>query len=186
MNCANGASGIFPLLHSIGRMSLCSSSALTHLDSTGRTSQVDVSAKATTVRRAIAACRVTLPRNVFDLLKENKLKKGDALNTARVAGIQASKQTALLIPLCHQINLERTTVELILDEQKSCVKITSTVACTGKTGVEMEALTACSVAALCIYDMCKAASYDIRVEDLRLLAKTGGRSNFHRADKDDI
>ncbi|XP_022666468.1 uncharacterized protein LOC111271595 isoform X2 [Varroa jacobsoni] len=186
MYCVKARTAALLFVAGLKRRFLSSSSALSHVDLAGKVVQVDVSTK---VRRAEAACRVDLPRDVFDLLKRNKLKKGDVLSTARVAGIQASKQTALLIPLCHAINLEHSQlfqqVTLSLDDQLSCVNITSAVTCTGKTGVEMEALTACSVAALCIYDMCKAISQDIRVQNLRLLVKTGGQTDFRRVEADE-
>ncbi|XP_003745741.1 uncharacterized protein LOC100905493 [Galendromus occidentalis] len=156
------------------------SQTLTHVNSAGEANQVDISAKGVTLRRAEASCRVHLPPNVFDLVKENRLQKGDVFSAIRLAGIQASKLTPHLIPLCHQISLEKTEIEVSLDAEKSCVLISSTAVCSGKTGVEMEALTACSVAALCLYDMCKAISQEIEIQDLKLNMKSGGRTNFDR------
>ncbi len=116
----------------------------------------------------------------FRLLRDNQLTKGDALAVAQFAGIMASKQTSALIPLCHTLPLDHASVTFDLDELQNAALITATCCTTGKTGVEMEALTAVSVAALTIYDMCKAVSHDIIITDVKLLSKTGGKRDFHR------
>uniref|UniRef100_A0A914WCQ5 Molybdenum cofactor biosynthesis protein 1 n=1 Tax=Plectus sambesii TaxID=2011161 RepID=A0A914WCQ5_9BILA len=151
---------------------------LTHVDAEGKASMVDVSGKGITVRTASARCFVLIPSIVRDLLKENKLKKGDALAVAQLAGVMGAKRTASLIPLCHNIALSDVQVALRLNEQESRVEIESTVRSVGRTGVEMEALVACSVAALTVYDMCKAASTDMKITELRVIKKTGGKRDF--------
>lgn len=149
---------------------------LTHLDDQGRAQMVDVSAKAATVREAVAAGEVHMRPETLALIQQGGLPKGDVLAVARIAGIMAAKRTAELIPLCHPLALSAVAVDFAFDEARSAVGITARVRCTGVTGVEMEALTAVSVAALTIYDMCKAVDRAMRIENIRLLRKTGGKS----------
>lgn len=160
----------------------CSSPKLTHIDSDGAASMVEVKGKPETARVAVAKGVVYLGEQAFQLVKENKIKKGDVLTTAQLAGIMASKSTSTLIPLCHNIPITRADVQLKLNHEKNAVEIIGTVSTVGRTGVEMEALTAVSVAALTVYDMCKAISYDIVIGDIQLICKSGGRSgHFSKA-----
>ncbi len=149
---------------------------LTHLDEEGRPRMVDVSAKPDTHREAVAKGLVRMKAETFDLIKKGLLPKGDVLSVAQLAGIMAAKQTPSLIPLCHTILISEVKVDCSLDEKNSAVEITATVKSTGKTGVEMEALTATAVAALTIYDMCKAVDRGMRIENIRLIRKIGGKS----------
>ncbi|XP_078031091.1 molybdenum cofactor biosynthesis protein 1 isoform X1 [Epinephelus lanceolatus] len=153
---------------------------LTHTDAQGRAAMVDVGGKAPTRRTATARATVILGPTAFRLLRNNQLAKGDALAVAQLSGIMASKQTSALIPLCHPLPLDHTSVTFDLDELQNAAVITATCRTTGRTGVEMEALTAVSVAALTIYDMCKAVSHDIIITDVKLVSKTGGKRDFHR------
>jgi cyclic pyranopterin phosphate synthase len=149
---------------------------LTHLDSQGHARMVDVSAKATTMREAVAAGEVTMRPETLALIQAGGLPKGDVLAVARVAGIMAAKRAWELIPLCHPLPITAVAVEFGYDEGRSAVTIQARVKCTGVTGVEMEALTAVSVAALTIYDMCKAVDRAMHIQNVRLLRKSGGRS----------
>ncbi|HPC83627.1 MAG TPA: cyclic pyranopterin monophosphate synthase MoaC [Thermoanaerobaculaceae bacterium] len=149
---------------------------LTHLDEQGRAHMVDVSDKLATVREATARACVLLAPATFALVRDGTLRKGDVLTLAQVAGIQAAKRTAELIPLCHPLALTHVEVAASLDEAGSCVEIEATCRTRGETGVEMEALTAVTVAALTVYDMCKAVERGIRITDVRLVRKSGGRS----------
>jgi len=149
---------------------------LTHLDERGAARMVDVGAKAITERTAVATCRVEVTPATAALLADGALPKGDAIALARVAGIQAAKRTPELIPLCHQIALTGVGVELDVDRDAGVVTITATVTARDRTGVEMEALTAASVAALTVYDLVKAVQRDAVINGLRLVRKTGGRS----------
>jgi cyclic pyranopterin phosphate synthase len=149
---------------------------LTHLDAQGRAHMVDVGAKAETEREAVAAGRVLMQPETLRLLREGNLPKGDVLGTARVAGIMAAKRTWELIPLCHQLQLTKVSVEFEFNEADAAVAITATVRCKGQTGVEMEALTAVSIAALTIYDMAKAVERGMIISDIRLLEKRGGKT----------
>ena len=151
-------------------------SDFTHFNETGRAKMVDVSEKAATVRTAVAAGRVKMNRETFELVKSGGMKKGDVLGTAQIAGIMAAKKTSDLIPMCHTLLLNGVDLSFDLNEADCAVDITATVKCTGVTGVEMEALTAVSVAALTVYDMCKAVQKDMEITDIRLLKKTGGKS----------
>jgi cyclic pyranopterin monophosphate synthase len=153
---------------------------LTHLDERGAARMVDVSAKAETERVAVAGARVVLRPATAALLAAGDLPKGDALAVARVAGIMAAKRTPDLIPLCHPLPV--TGVEVDLAVEAEAVAVTATVRTTARTGVEMEALTAASVAALTLYDMVKGVQRDVRIDGLRLLAKRGGRSGAWAAD----
>lgn len=155
---------------------------LTHLDDEGSARMVDVGDKATTHRTARAGCRVSMRRDTARLLAAGNLPKGDAVAVARIAGIQAAKRTSELIPLCHQITLSHADVEVIVDPDAGEATVVATVRAEDRTGVEMEALTAASTAALALYDMIKAVQRDVVVTDLRLLAKTGGRRGDYEAD----
>jgi len=149
---------------------------LTHLDAWGRPCMVDVSQKPDTQREAQAKCLVRMKASTLDLLKRGNIPKGDVLAVAQLAGIMAGKQTPHLIPLCHPVLIGDIKVEFNLDETSYAVEITTTVKSTGKTGVEMEALTATAVTALTIYDMCKAVDRSIKIENIRLIRKSGGKS----------
>lgn len=149
---------------------------LTHLDEHGHARMVDVSNKPDTERVAVARGEVQMLRTTLDLIREGQIQKGDVLTVAQIAGITASKRTSDLIPLCHPLPLTKVDVDLSLDEAMPGVVITATVRTVGKTGVEMEALTAVSVAALTVYDMAKAAEKTMRIQNIRLVEKHGGRS----------
>lgn len=150
------------------------SDELTHLDAQGRADMVDVGDKPDSDRIAVAAGRVTMQPETLRLIREGNMKKGDVLTIARIAGIMAAKRTSELIPLCHPIPLTKIGVDVELDEANNAVKITATARTSGKTGVEMEALTAVNIAALTIYDMAKAVDRGMRIEGIRLLEKRGG------------
>jgi cyclic pyranopterin phosphate synthase len=147
---------------------------LTHLDEAGRAAMVDVGAKPDSERVAVAGGSIYMQAETLRLIRDGALKKGDALTIARIAGIMAAKRTSDLIPLCHPIPLTQIEVTLNLDEAASAIHITATVRTIGKTGVEMEALTAVTAAALTVYDMAKAADRAMRISDVRLLEKRGG------------
>ena len=149
---------------------------LTHIDDAGRPKMVNVTGKPDTHREAVAGGSIRMQASTFALLKKGKMAKGDVLTAAQLAGIMAAKQTSDLIPLCHPIPIGDIRVEFSLDEENSAVEITAAVESTGKTGVEMEALTAVAVAALTIYDMCKAVDRGMRIESIRLIKKSGGKS----------
>jgi cyclic pyranopterin phosphate synthase len=155
--------------------------SLTHVDDKGRAAMVDVGNKIVTTRTAMAQATVEVGPHILDLIDQNSLKKGDVLTTAQLAGIMAAKRTSDLIPLCHNIPLSHLNVDLKLDKHNHTVIITATARCEGGTGVEMEALTAATVSALTVYDMCKAVSHDIIITEVKLLFKTGGiRGDFIR------
>jgi cyclic pyranopterin monophosphate synthase len=154
---------------------------LTHLDKTGAANMVDVSEKAVTARTARAEGRVVTAPETVALIRKGDAKKGDVLGTARLAGIMAAKRTHELIPLCHPLLLSKVTVDCVVDEALPGVRVTAEVNVSGQTGVEMEALTAVSVACLTIYDMVKAADRAMRIEGVRLLSKSGGRSGVYEA-----
>lgn len=147
---------------------------LTHLDESGRADMVDVGSKPDSERVAIAEGYVKMLPETLTLIEQGALKKGDVLTVARIAGIMAAKRTSELIPLCHPIPLNKIAVDIILNKEASRVEITATAQTTGKTGVEMEALTAVSVAALTIYDMAKAVDRGMQIDAVRLLEKRGG------------
>lgn len=149
---------------------------LTHINEEGRAQMVDVGEKCITTRVAQAIGYVYVNEETFHLIRHGGNKKGDVLGTAQIAGIMAAKKTSELIPMCHTILLTKADLTFDMDQDQSRVIIRSVVKCTGVTGVEMEALTAVSVAALTIYDMCKAVQRDIRIEGIQLLSKTGGKS----------
>lgn len=151
---------------------------LTHLDADGAARMVDVSAKAVTAREAVASGRIDMIADAAAAIAQGLVKKGDVLAVARVAGIMAAKRTSELIPLCHPLPLTRVAIDLVVDDRG--VTATATAATEGKTGVEMEALTAVAVAALTVYDMCKALDRSMEITSLCLLEKTGGRSGAFR------
>jgi len=157
---------------------------LTHFDAQGEAHMVDVGDKSETRRVARARGRIVMRPETFDLIRSGGAKKGDVLGVARIAAIQAAKRTADLIPLCHPIALTRVGAEFDLDAVRSAVALTVTVETVGRTGVEMEALTAVSVGLLTIYDMCKAADRGMRIEDVRVVEKSGGRSGHYVAAED--
>ena len=154
-------------------------SGLTHLDDTGAARMVDVGGKAVTARVAVAGGRIGMTAQALAAIREGSAKKGDVLATARIAGIMAAKRTAELIPLCHPLPISSVTIDLALDADG--VAVTASVSTTGQTGVEMEALTAASVALLTIYDMAKALDRGMRIEGVELLEKRGGKSGDWRA-----
>jgi cyclic pyranopterin phosphate synthase len=149
---------------------------LTHLDEQGRAKMVDVGHKPDTERIAVARGEVQMKKETLDLIRDGQIKKGDVLTIAQIAGITASKRTSDLIPLCHPLPLSKIDVDLVLDDSLPGVVITATAKVTGKTGVEMEALTAVSVAALTVYDMAKAAEKTMKIQNIRLIEKHGGQS----------
>jgi cyclic pyranopterin phosphate synthase len=151
-------------------------SRLTHLDAAGHARMVDVSAKDETVREATAKGRVAMRAQTLDLIGSGKAAKGDVLATARIAGIMGAKRCAELIPLCHPLPIASVAVELELNAADAAIDITAIVRTTGRTGVEMEALTAVSIAALTVYDMVKAVDRGMRIENIRVVAKSGGKS----------
>ena len=153
---------------------------LTHLDDRGEARMVDVSAKQQTNREAVAAAQVRMLPATFEAIQTGNAPKGDVLGTARLAGIMAAKQTAQLIPLCHPLPLHKVEVQVIPDPQLPGYQIQASVTTKAETGVEMEALTAVSVAALTLYDMAKALEKSIQIESIRLLSKTGGKSGDYK------
>ncbi|MDR1292422.1 MAG: cyclic pyranopterin monophosphate synthase MoaC [Clostridiales Family XIII bacterium] len=155
-------------------------SDLTHFNTDGRPTMVDVSGKGSTLREATAAATVYVNARTFGLILSGGMKKGDVLGAAQVAGVMGAKRCPDLIPLCHPVAITGADVSFEPDEESLSVRILATVRCKGETGVEMEALTAVSVAALTIYDMCKAVQRDIRIEGVRLIAKSGGKSGDYR------
>ena len=148
--------------------------AFTHFNEQGRAQMVDVGEKPVTVRSAVAARRVLVSPETFALIRSGGMKKGDVLTVAQIAGVMGAKRTPELIPMCHPILIDGIDLELRLDEERCAVDIRATVSCGGRTGVEMEALTAVSTAALTVYDMCKAVQKDMVITDIRLLQKSGG------------
>ena len=155
--------------------------ALTHIDAKGEARMVDVTAKPSTERTAIAEGCVVMSKATLELIKSGNAKKGDVLATARIAGIMAAKRTSELIPLCHPLALSKVTLDISPDPSLPGCRIQSTVKVTGPTGVEMEALTAVSVACLTIYDMIKAVERGARIEGIHLVEKSGGKSGRYRA-----
>lgn len=155
-------------------------SKLSHLDDKGQAHMVDVSDKAITARSATARARVLAQASTISIIRDGTAKKGDVLATARIAGIAAAKKTSDLIPLCHPLMISKASVDFTLNVES--IDVEATVKVEGKTGVEMEALTACSVACLTIYDMLKAVDRGMRITDLRLVEKTGGKSGDFKAE----
>jgi cyclic pyranopterin monophosphate synthase len=158
-------------------------SKLTHIDETGAAVMVDVGDKTVTSRTALAEGHVEMRRETLELIRSGGAKKGDVLGVARIAGIMAAKKTHELIPLCHPLLLTKVTLDLAFDDALPGIRVTSAVKVGGQTGVEMEALTAVSVACLTIYDMAKAADKAMRIGGIQLLEKTGGKSGDYRLDK---
>ncbi|ORX97657.1 MoaC-domain-containing protein [Basidiobolus meristosporus CBS 931.73] len=157
------------------------SSNLTHIDpTTGKASMVSVTEKKPTHRTAIAGGRVFLGPKAFPLVAANSMKKGDVLTVSQIAGINGAKQTSNMIPLCHPLLLSHIDVQLVLNEKDLAVDITAKVECQGNTGVEMEALSAVSTAALTVFDMCKAVTKDMVLSDIKVLEKTGGKSGPYK------
>lgn len=154
---------------------------LTHIGARGEARMVDVSAKPATERIAVAEGRVVMQRATLDLILEDRAKKGDVLGAARIAGIMAAKRTHELIPLCHPLSITKAEVEITPEPELPGLLVRATVKLTGQTGVEMEALTAVSVACLTVYDMVKAAERGMRIEGIRLVEKSGGKSGVYRA-----
>ena len=160
-----------------------STNDFTHFNEEGRAKMVDVGEKPKSRRTAAAAARVLVSRNTFDLIRSGGMKKGDVLTVAQIAGVMGAKRTPDLIPMCHPVLIDGIDLSLRLDEGRCSVEIEASVSCDGRTGVEMEALTAVSTAALTVYDMCKAVQKDIVISDIRLLSKTGGvHGNFQKGE----
>lgn len=149
---------------------------LSHINNTGKAEMVDVSEKEITTRTAEAYAEVKVSKEIFNAIKNNTVKKGDVLSIAKFAGIQAAKKTSELIPLCHNIFISKVDIELKLNQKKSSVEITSFAKTTAQTGIEMEAFTAVSVAALTVYDMCKAIDKSMVIGEIKLRSKSGGKS----------
>ncbi|MEE9449000.1 MAG: cyclic pyranopterin monophosphate synthase MoaC [Ignavibacteriaceae bacterium] len=155
-------------------------SKLTHTNSKGKAEMVDISDKDDSLRTAEAYAEVSVSDEVFEKIKENKITKGDVLTTARLAGIQAAKRTSELIPLCHNILISKVKIDIKLNSEKISVEINAVAKTVAKTGIEMEALTAASVSALTIYDMCKSVDKSIVIKEIKLISKTGGKSGDFR------
>ncbi len=155
---------------------------LTHLDATGNAHMVDVSDKHVTSRSATAKALVLMLPETFSIIMSGSAKKGDVLASARIAGIMAAKKTHELIPLCHPLLISKVSIDFAADDKSNSIEVSATVRVEGKTGVEMEALTACSIAALTLYDMCKAVDRAMKITDLRLTEKSGGKSGMFTAE----
>ena len=157
----------------------------THFNEQGRAKMVDVGEKPVTVRTAVAAARVLVNEQTFALIRSGGMKKGDVLTVAQIAGVMGAKRTPELIPMCHPVLVDGIDLDLSLDERRRSVEIRASVSCDGRTGVEMEALTAAATAALTVYDMCKAVQKEMVVTDLRLISKSGGvHGDFERSEND--
>ncbi|WP_334129214.1 cyclic pyranopterin monophosphate synthase MoaC [Sneathiella sp.] len=156
-------------------------SKLTHFDSKGAAHMVDVGEKDITSREATASATIRMAPETLKLIRDGDAKKGDVLGVARLAGIMAAKKTADLIPLCHPLSLSKVSIDFVIDETASAIEVQASCKLKGRTGVEMEALTAASIAALTIYDMCKAADRGMVITDTRLLLKKGGKSGTYTA-----
>lgn len=154
---------------------------LTHFDDNGNAHMVDISDKQNTFRTAKAACSIKMSLETLKIISDGRVKKGDVLNVARIAGIQGAKKTSDLIPLCHPISLTKINLDLTLNDKIPGIEIISTVKTTGPTGVEMEALTAASISALTVYDMVKSLDKSIIIKDLRLIFKDGGKSGLYES-----
>lgn len=166
-----------------GQSTVNMSTGLTHVDGAGKAHMVDVSDKPATLRTATAQGTVYVGPEVAALIKENSLKKGDVLTVSQLAGVIGAKKTSELIPLCHNINLNNVKITAALIPETHSVQITCKAKCHGKTGVEMEALTGVSVAALTVYDMCKAVTHDMVIKEIKLIEKTGGRRDVYLLDQ---
>jgi len=159
-------------------------SDFTHFNEQGRAKMVDVGEKPISQRVAVAGARVLVNENTFALIKSGGMKKGDVLTVAQIAGVMGAKRTPDIIPMCHPILMDGINLELSLDEKRLSVEIKAEVRCDGRTGVEMEALSAVSVAALTVYDMCKAVQKDMVITDVRLISKTGGvHGDYYREEE---
>ena len=154
---------------------------LTHIDEKGNAKIVNVATKAVTKRKAIAFGIIKVSSDVISIIKSDDNKKGDVLNVSKIAGIMAAKNTSNLIPLCHPITLENIDLNFNIDEKENQIEVTATVGCSGKTGVEMESLTAVSVSLLTIYDMCKAIDKKMEIQEIYLLSKAGGKEDFTKS-----
>ncbi|MBW1893490.1 MAG: cyclic pyranopterin monophosphate synthase MoaC [Deltaproteobacteria bacterium] len=152
----------------------------THVDEKGNVRMVDVTEKESTLRIAVAGGTVAMNRDTFEKIVDNRVKKGNVLEAARIAGVMAAKKTADLIPMCHPLNITYVSIDFIPDEKNSCIGIRSEVRLKGRTGVEMEALTAASVCALTIYDMCKSHDRGMIITNIKLLEKSGGKSGEYK------
>ena len=155
-------------------------SSFTHIDGQGRVRMVDVTGKKPTVRVAVGGGMVNMKPETFELIRDQKIQKGNVLETARIAGIMAAKKTSGLIPMCHPLNLTHVQIDFSPDEGSPCIHIEAAVRTIDQTGVEMEALTAVSVAALTIYDMCKSYDREMTISGIRLLEKSGGKSGIFK------
>ena len=159
-------------------------SDFTHFNEQGRAKMVDVGEKPISQRVAVAGARVQVNENTFNLIKSGGMKKGDVLTVAQIAGVMGAKRTPDIIPMCHPILMDGINLELSLDEERLSVEIKAEVRCDGRTGVEMEALSAVSIAALTVYDMCKAVQKDMVISDIRLISKTGGvHGDYYREEE---
>ena len=159
-------------------------SDFTHFNEQGRARMVDVGEKPVSQRVAVAGARVLVNENTFKLIKSGGMKKGDVLTVAQIAGVMGAKRTPDIIPMCHPILMDGINLELSLDEERLSVEIKAEVRCDGRTGVEMEALSAVSIAALTVYDMCKAVQKDMVITDIRLISKTGGvHGDYYREEE---
>jgi cyclic pyranopterin phosphate synthase len=154
-------------------------SSFTHIDAEGRVRMVDVTAKKPTARIAVADGAIHMSPETLDLIRSHKVKKGNVLETARIAGVMAAKKTADLIPMCHPLNITHIQVDFSPDTAASCIRIEATVRALDQTGVEMEAITAVSIAALTLYDMCKSHDKEMTITNIRLLKKSGGKSGTY-------
>ena len=152
----------------------------THVDEKGNVKMVDVTEKESTLRIAVAGGTVAMNQDTFEKIVDNRVKKGNVLETARIAGVMAAKKTAGLIPMCHPLNITHVSIDFLPDEKNSCIGIRSEVRLKGQTGVEMEALTAASVCALTIYDMCKSHDKGMIITNIKLLEKSGGKSGEYK------
>ena len=159
-------------------------SDFTHFNEQGRARMVDVGEKPVSQRVAVAGARVLVNENTFNLIKSGGMKKGDVLTVAQIAGVMGAKRTPDIIPMCHPILMDGINLDLSLDEERLSVEIKAEVRCDGRTGVEMEALSAVSIAALTVYDMCKAVQKDMVISDIRLISKTGGvHGDYYREEE---
>jgi cyclic pyranopterin monophosphate synthase len=154
---------------------------LTHIDEKGNAKIVNVATKEVTKRKAIAFGMIKVSSDVISIIKSDDNKKGDVLNVSKIAGIMAAKNTSNLIPLCHPIVLENIDLNFKIDTTKNQIEVTATVECSGKTGVEMESLTAVSISLLTIYDMCKAVDKKMEIKEISLLSKSGGKEDFTKS-----
>jgi cyclic pyranopterin phosphate synthase len=161
-------------------MDMKNAKELTHFNEAGRSRMVDVSDKAQTLRTATAACTVRVSPETFGLIMRGGMKKGDVLGVAQVAGIMGAKRTPDIIPMCHPLSITGADIDFQPNEADATIGVTATVRCKGETGVEMEAMTAVTAAALTIYDMCKAVQRDIIISDVRLIRKSGGKSGDYK------